>query len=67
MRPVLVLKIAYPVGHAEVAEVHDGRNAQFFQAGKGFVGKVPVVLAGSGVGGVVLRAVAQVRNAQLLY
>src|ERR1051326_6854321 len=56
---VIILNPADPVGHAEVAEVCDGRDAEFAQGVESLVGERPVVAARAGVRAVVRRAVAE--------
>jgi hypothetical protein len=67
VRPVGVVEAAHPVGHPEVAQVGDGRDAQPVQLVERLVGEAPVVAARRHVRAVVGRPVAQVLDPELAH
>src|SRR5947209_15127386 len=62
LRPIRVLKVSYPIGHAEVAEVRNRRNLHLMKRVECVVRETPVVAGSAFVRRIVGRAIAQERN-----
>ena len=66
LREIGVLEIADPVGNSEMAEVDDRRNVAAPQLREGDVGELPVIFAGTEIGLVDRRAVAEIIDPDFL-
>ena len=65
-REIRILEIADPVGHAEVAQIHDRGDFAALEIGEGQVGEFPVELARPEIGLVDRRTVAEEIDADFL-
>src|SRR5690348_2201628 len=67
VRPLRVLKIAQPVGNAEVTKIRDWCDAEFLEVVERLVGEAPVVDARREVSLIVRRTIPKEFDSQLLH